>query len=267
MTPTADTGVNEFTSSLQKYFVTSLRNGNESSYLYSAADLLEESSLAPILSQQSALLGNAEKIVIGTLFAKRYSVFIMGLFASASLHDTLLSAAPHHVRFSVTQGGAMAYETVIEDHSLLPALSTQVRELHFKDYVQRVQNHIEPLFQAIALYTRTNIKVMWALVSHNLQQLYIRLEADQKQWRTTERLAILQRDRTVLFTPINGNRFAVKHRVFEHPDWHGPRFYLRKYCCLAYQINSGTEAHDYCMTCPKLNPEERMHLLKNNENH
>ena len=127
MTTVAGTGEDEFTSSLLKYFVTSLRSTKESSYPYSAADLMEPSTLAPILAQQSALLGNAEKLVVGTLFAKRFSVFIMGLIAAASLHDTLLSAAPNHVRFRLTQGGAMAYETEIADASLLPASCREER--------------------------------------------------------------------------------------------------------------------------------------------
>ncbi|MZQ80885.1 hypothetical protein GQF01_01860 [Paenibacillus sp. 5J-6] len=265
MTTIAGTGEDEFTSSLQKYFVTSLRSTKKSSYPYSAADLMEPSTLAPILAQQSALLGNAEKLVVGTLFAKRFSVFIMGLIAAASLHDTLLSAAPNHIRFRLTQGGAMAYETEIADASLLPALCTEERVLLFQDYVMRLQNHVEALFQAVALHTSTNIKVMWTLVSHNLQQLYVRLEADQEQWRTSERLELIRRDRAVLFEPLDGNRLGVQLRIFEHPDWHGPRFYLRRHCCLAYQIDHGTVAPDYCTTCPKLTAEDRLQLLRNNE--
>lgn len=252
-----------FIYSMQKYFVTSLRNGNESSYPYSAMDLLQESSLSCIFTQQSSLLGNAELIVTGTLFAKRYSVFIRGLIASASLHDTLLSASPNHVRFRLTQGGAMAYETEILERSLLPASLTLERDLQFKEYVQNLQNHTESLFQAIALHTGANIKVMWALVTHNLRQLYVQLMSDQKHWQTKNRLELIRRDQTLVFEPRIDNRFAIKLNIFEHPDWQGPILYLRPYCCLAYQIDSGTATRDYCTTCPKLDPEERLLLLNN----
>lgn len=260
------TSTEELASSLRHYFVTSLRNCEESSYSYSAMNLLEETSLAHILNEQSAQLGNPERTVVGTLFAKRYSVFLMGLLAAASLHDTLLSASPNHVRFNSTQGGAMAYETVVIDGYSLPTFPTLERELQFSEYVQLLQTHTRPLFQAVALHTGTNIKVMWSLVSHNLQQLYIRLASDQKHWRTHNRLELIRRDLALLIEPFPGNLLAVKLRMFQHPDWHGPQFYVRSYCCLAYQIDTGTAARDYCTTCPKLDPKERIHLLHSPDN-
>ncbi|WP_173114441.1 (2Fe-2S)-binding protein [Paenibacillus qinlingensis] len=258
--------MDDLTSSLRKYFVTTLRDYEKSSYSYSVMSLLEEDSIAHILSVQSAQLGNPKRIVIGTLFAKRYSVFLMGLLAAASLHDTLISAYPKHVRFRITQGGAMAYETEIMKGYSLPACPVLERDLQFSEYVQLLQTHTAPLFQSVALHTGTNIKVMWALVSHNLQQLYIRLESDQKHWQTEHRLKLIRRDRVLLFEPLHGNLLAVKLRVFKHPDWHGPDFYLRPYCCLAYQIDSSAETRDYCTTCPKLDSEERMHLLNSSDN-
>ncbi|MDR6550320.1 (2Fe-2S)-binding protein [Paenibacillus qinlingensis] len=254
-------------SSLQNNFVTSIRNCNESSYTYSAMELLKESSLSHILLQQASLLGNAAPMVTGTLFAKRYSVFIMGLMASASIHDTLLSTSLNHVRFSLIQGGAMAYETVIMEKSLLPAFGTQERDLQFREYMKSLQSHTDLLFQAIASQTGANVKVMWALVSHNVRQLYSRLVEDQKHWRTKNRLEMIQKDQMLLFEPGNDNRFAVKLHIFKHPEWHGSHFYLRPYCCLAYQIDSGGGAEDYCTTCPKLNPEERLQLLNDNKKH
>ncbi|NQX67273.1 hypothetical protein HQN90_14220 [Paenibacillus alba] len=261
MENTAASFGNELTTSLQRYFATSIRGSVDDLFPYSAAELLDEASRSPILRQQSAQLGDPECRVVGTLFAKRYSVFVMGLFAAISLFDTPLAASPEIVRFRVTSAGAMAYETEFEDSPRMSTWHHEERRVKLVDYVLQLQSHLQHIFAAISASTGASIKVMWSLVSHNLRNLYTRLEADESLWRTTERLRLILADRDVLFEPTSGNVFAVKLHLFEHPEWQGAPLLLRGHCCLAYKIQHGSESHGYCISCPQLRPEERLAML------
>ncbi|UKS27056.1 hypothetical protein LOZ80_37305 [Paenibacillus sp. HWE-109] len=246
---------------LQQYFVTSIRSSQGPVLANSAEDLLDATRLTPILRQQSDQLGQPDPVVIGTLFAKRYSVFAMGLLAAISLHDTSLALSHDRVRLQVTQAGAMQYETAVEDSPLLSVSNLEERRARLTDYVVRLQMHLQPIFQAVSAQTGANVQVMWTLVSHNLHNLYARLEADERIWQTTERLRLIMADRSVLLEPRSGHAFAVKFRLFEHSQWQGSPFYLRRHCCLAYRIQHPSGEHDYCQTCPKLSTEERLQML------
>jgi len=245
---------------LLKNFCISLRAPEDLPYPYAIEELLGKTSHLPILDLQSAQLGDPDSIVVGTLFAKRYSVFIMGLFSVISLFDYQLAASPSIVRFRVTHAAAMAYQTELADLNPLSIVDLEQRREQVAAYTKRLLQQLEQIFQAVSTHTGASIPVMWSLTSNNLQNMYARLLDNQS---TTEgRLRLIAADRDVLFEPRSDNLLAMKLKHFQHPHVQGVSFYLRKHCCLAYKIrHEGTDAPDYCNTCPKLNLSERLTLL------
>jgi hypothetical protein len=102
---------------------------------------------------------------------------------------------------------------------------------------------------------------MNALVAHNVQQLLTRLIEDQAIWKTDKRLQLIKDDVQVWLEESTNNSFFTRFQRFEHPEWQGPPLLIRRYCCLAYQVGSGSSAHGYCNTCPKLDSESRQRML------
>ncbi|WP_366289191.1 hypothetical protein [Paenibacillus sp. AN1007] len=264
---------------LESFFVTSIIEADEASeYAFSVSDLLHEEKRDLILSeqarQQGLELGGAGSIAVGTLFAKRYSVWVMAVISACSLYDTLLNTGEDVIRFELNGTGGMRYETRVE-RRLHPGLelksggdmgssghflvqrSTEIRWIR-----DRLQQHLIRIFQSAAAATGANIRVMNALVAHNVQQLILRMTGDQAIWKTDERLALIHHDAGVWLAPTKENSFAARLQCFEHPEWQGPTFLIRPYCCLAYQVGKGdSAAHGYCSSCPKLDTAERLRML------
>ncbi|WFR62033.1 (2Fe-2S)-binding protein [Paenibacillus amylolyticus] len=123
--------------------------------------------------------------------------------------------------------------------------------------------HLEPVLRAVAIRTGASDKVMWSLVAHNVQQLYARMIHDQRIWKTNQRLEQIKEDQSIWLDRHNDNgyTFANELQQFEHPMLQGPPFFIRRYCCLAYQVENESHTHGYCNSCPKLDSETRLHNL------
>ncbi|WP_433752455.1 hypothetical protein [Paenibacillus amylolyticus] len=256
---------------LQQFFVTTIRvDCDDSKYPFRVKDLLNDEKRNSILQeqavQQGLQLGGKGSAAVGTLFAKRYSVFVMSVISAFSLYDTILSMADDDIRFALNGSGCMRYETLLEKTCLEGPDPVQ-RRSESGLLKKRMLLHLEPVLRAVAISTGASDKVMWSLVAHNVQQLYARMINDQRIWKTDQRLAQIKEDQSIWLDEQNENTFtftftfAMKLNRFDHPEWQGPPFLIRRYCCLAYQVGDGSHTHGYCNSCPKLDSESRLHNL------
>lgn len=252
---------------LQQFFVTTIRaDCNDSKFPFRVKDLLDEEKRDLILReqamQQGLQLDGKGSVAVGTLFAKRYSVLVMAVISAFSLYDTTLSMADDDIRFALNGSGGMRYEALLEKIFLEGPDPVQ-RRSESTLLKKRMLLHLVPVLRAVAISTGASDKVMWSLVAHNVQQLYERMINDQRIWKTDQRLAQIKEDQSIWLDEQNENAFtfAMKLNHFDHPEWQGPPFLIRRYCCLAYQVGDGSHTHGYCDSCPKLDSESRLHNL------
>lgn len=246
---------------LQEHFAVTMAENRNPSFPYSTENLVDAAKLPLIIGQQSAQLGEPPGYVVGTLFAKRYSVLIMGLAASISLFDTPLSLRPGALRFRLTDAGTMRYEAERAASGEFPVNDMEARQARLIEYQELLLEHLRKVFGAVSGYTGAKEKVMWSLVAHNLHTLYGRLHRHRELWVPEKRGLIISQDYNTLLQPERPDELSMRFRRYEHPQWQSPPFYLRTHCCLAYQIRVGPDAGEYCSTCPRLSSEERRLIL------
>ncbi len=247
----------EAAASLSRFFAITLCNGAQPnhSFPYTAEDLITESSLALIVEQQAAALGQPGLRVTGTLFAKRYSVWVRGALAAWSLFDNPLDLDHGSVGLALMDQGIMHY-------SAKPAFPEQTefgereRTSRTQQYMRSLEEHLIPVVRAVSSYTGANEKVMWSIIGHNVFSLYASLGSLSEFRLSPERLAISQKDWRTLASSAAFLESA-RYPLFQHPRWQGPPVYVRKHCCLAHKLDS----HGYCESCPKLTNEERLNLF------
>ncbi|MCG7377178.1 (2Fe-2S)-binding protein [Paenibacillus sp. ACRSA] len=265
--PDSDPKHSELVETLQHFFVTTIRSSWETSeYSFTVKDLLNGKQRRSFLREQALQQGleleGTGSVAVGTLFAKRYSVWVMAIISAFSLYDTLLSIEDNVVSLKLTGTGSMRYESQLEQVTVAYADITK-RRSQLSMLKGRLQLHLETIFKGVAADTGASEKVMWALIAHNVQQLYAQMIYDEGIWKTAERLTRIQEDRSVWLAPQGDTEspFASKLKCFEHPKWQGQPLLIRRYCCLAYQVGSGSHAHGYCNSCPKLDSESRLRNL------
>lgn len=268
----------EMVAVLETSLVTSIRRADESfTYAFAVSDLLHEEKRNLILReqaiQQGLKLGGEGSVAVGTLFAKRYSVWVMAVISACTLYDTLLNIEDDVVRFELNGTGGMRYETRLGrslDHgselgivaSIAPTSEVLVqRRTAISMLRDSLQLHLRRIFQSVAASTGASTRVMHALVAHNVQQLITRMIEDHEIWKTDERLELIKDDAQVWLEESPNNTFFTRLQRFEHPEWQGPPLLIRRYCCLAYQVGNGSSAHGYCNSCPKLDSETRQRML------
>ncbi|MHA6480419.1 IucA/IucC family C-terminal-domain containing protein [Paenibacillus sp. strain BS8-2] len=253
-----DLASREAAASLLRYFAIHLAPWSDSDYPYSSSDFICENSLTRILDRQSAALGNPESHVTGTLFAKRYSVWARGVLAAFSLYDTPLDLAHENVKFRLADRGMMLYAA---EPSREEGLTKTNRSTFARTYMNRLREHLAPIFKAVSSNTGASETVMWSLVGHNVYSLYGSLTDSTSSYPlSTNRLELVMQDwQALALTETMG---PARYTRFNDPLWQGPPVYVRAYCCLAYQLGGkGQEEPDYCETCPKLSAERRLLML------
>ncbi|WP_046233840.1 IucA/IucC family C-terminal-domain containing protein [Paenibacillus algorifonticola] len=243
-----------------------MQQRGEPAYPFSSGDLLSPEALKPVLAKQAEQLGHPNSIVTGTLFAKRYSVLVMGLVAAFSLFDCILDIKPDNIRFKLTKEAEMEYQILQSPIRMLPAEKVELRSIAAADFASALfLEHIKPVFAAVSVYTGAKLPHMWSLVSHNLQNLFLRLELQCLTEEAASRRRMLSADRELLLAPllhtpsaVFENPLALKLRSFSHETRQDESFYLRRHCCLAYRLSLDGEAHGNCLTCPKATVQERL---------
>lgn len=271
-------GCSEMLATLETSLVTSIRGADENStYAFAVSDLLHDEKRGLILHQQALQqgldLGGTGSVAVGTLFAKRYSVWVMAVISACSLYDTHLNIEDDVVRFKLNGTGGMRYETRLErsiDNGSELGIGTNIdstsevlaqRRTEIRMLRDSLQLHLERIFQSVAAATGASVRVMNELVAHNVQQLLTQIIEDHAIWKTDKRLELIKHDAHVWLEESTNNTFSTRLQRFEHPEWEGPPLLIRRYCCLAYQVGSGSSAHGYCNTCPKLDSESRWRML------
>lgn len=225
---------------------------------YAASDLLDPAVLYEVLARQSRQLGDVSSDVTGTLFAKRYSVLIAGMFAAYTLYDLPISTDLRDTRIRLEQGGTMAY-LVRHDpqfanskgHTSIRLSASEARS-GFSAYAQRIDEHFRTIFDAVSSITRANKKVLRSLVLHQVHMLYAALQAEAAypDFQPLDRTSIIAADCLALNRPEN----AAFHASFRHAEESTPNLPLlmRRYCCQAYRTSPEGKPHGYCESCPKI---------------
>ncbi|MBD2845309.1 hypothetical protein IDH44_08915 [Paenibacillus sp. IB182496] len=253
---------------MRRQFVMELdAEGWEEAYPYTAGQLLKGQEAPVIMQEQARRLGTDNAEVVGTLFAKRYSVFAMGAAVCFTLYDDVLDLSHHRIGFRFSDSGALQYAAKTAEAVVGRDLEASVRRRVFIAYWHQLDQHLRVLFQAVSACTGANEKVMLSLVSHNLQQLYASLAA-RKDSLPPEQAKRVLRDATFLHEHQHGLT-ALRFRSYAHARSKARPLLIRKHCCLAYRLVSEGEscapadAHDarYCLTCPKLDSEQRRKRL------
>lgn len=253
---------------LEKHFAVSIQQPGEPLYAFSSSDLMSSDGRQRIIGLQSRQLGDPGMVVVGTLFAKRYSVFCMGIVSALSLYDNMVDMHLERVRFKVTERAEMEYQ-IIWDGNPIKTFDKLIRNQEAVDYLFHFFSlHIGPVFTVISDYTGASLSHMWSLVSNNLQNLFLRMESDEIRF-TKDRLQIVASDREMLLdhtkwkaSGYSSNPLAIRLKLYEHPEYSGEPFYLRKHCCLAYKVRHEGESHGYCNTCPRDDADERNEKIR-----
>lgn len=228
---------------------------------YAAVDLLDPVILYEVLALQSRQLGDVSSDVTGTLFAKRYSVLIAGMFAAYTLYDVPISADLSDTRIRLEQGGTMAYLVRSDSQFANPAEpmdagrkkspSSEARS-GFSAYARRIDEHFSAILDAVSSITHAHNKVLRSLVLHQVHMLYARLQAEaaHPDFRPRGRAALIAADREALSRPENA-AFHANFRLAKESPPNRPLL-MRRYCCQAYRTSPGGHPHGYCESCPKI---------------
>ena len=231
--------------------------GTVDTFPYAVSDLLDPVTLRHILAFQSQQLGDVTLNVAGTMFAKRYSVLIAGMFAAYTLYDFPISADPSDIRIRPRQGGMMAYRVQAEwprpdrtDSVDLRGHSSN-RKAHFAAYAQRIDDHLAAVFEAVNRAAGAHKQVLHSLVVHQVHMMYARLEAEaaQREFQPADRMNRIEDDYRALNERNNTGFRATFRRIEGGPS--DPPLLMRRYCCQAYRTSIGGKPHGYCESCPK----------------
>lgn len=224
-------------------------NSTMDTFPYAASDLLEPGTLRRILAFQSQQLGGVTLSVAGTMFAKRYSVLIAGIFAAYTLYDFPISADPSDIRIRLEQGGIMAY-WVQPERPLTNRTSD--KKTSFSTYAQRIDDHLRAVFEAVHRASGVHKQVLHSLVVHQVHLMYVRLEAEaaQPEFHPVDRMTMISDDYRAL-NHMNNIGFRAAFRQIEGGP-SAPPLLMRRYCCQAYRTSIGGKPHGYCKSCPKI---------------
>lgn len=235
---------------LREHFAILLAETNEAeeilqTFPYAAADLLDADKLRLLLKHQAEQLGGVSLEIAGTLFSKRYSVLIAGMFAAYTLGGTMFPAEPSAVRIRPIGGGVMAYAVLKE------SLRPRGEQSDASDYAKQIETQSRAVLEAVSTATGANGKVLRSLVVHQVHTLYACLEAEllREPSLRTDQAERIRADHAAV-QGRSGDWFHARLRPIG-ADAEGQPLLLRPYCCQAYRTSVSGHADDYCPTCPK----------------
>lgn len=231
--------------------------GTVDTFPYAVSDLLDPVTLRYILAFQSQQLGDVTMNVAGTMFAKRYSVLIAGMFAAYTLYDFPISADPSDIRIRLGQGGMMAHRVQPERPRPDRTDGVEVREhssnrrARFAAYTQRIEEQLAAVFEAVNQVSGVHKQVLHSFVLHQVHMMYARLEAEagQPEFQPADRMTMISDDYRALNHMNNTGFRATFHQIEGGPS--DPPLLMRRYCCQAYRTSIGGKPHGYCESCPK----------------
>lgn len=235
---------------LRQHFAILLAETNEAeeifrAFPYAAEDLLDSDKLRPLLEQQAEQLGGVSPEIAGTLFAKRYSVLIAGMFAAYTIYGKAFPVELSAVRIRPIGGGVMAYAVFKE------SLRPRSEQSDSSDYPKQIETHSRAVLEAVSAAAGANGKVLRSLVVHQVHTLYAHLEAEllREPALRTDQAERIRADHAAI-KGRSGDWFYARLRPIGEDD-EGLPLLLRPYCCQAYRTSVSGRSEDYCPTCPK----------------
>lgn len=241
---------------LQRQFCLHFQSSDAHLFPYTLDDLLQhEAAMHSVMSQQQELLGHPPSAVVGSLFAKRLSVWGMGVLTCISLFDSRLSLDPAAVRIRLLPEAIMHYHVAWHSESCkLPSDPDKRSEAVEKELAQFVLLTGRTL-KSISIWTGTPIHLMWSLLSHNWQTLYLHMTQIEQE-RSVANVDKINQDLLCLLNSGTGRLLHMRLRRVparsDQKDHSRPApAFLRRHCCLAYQLEPDRSEPDYCPTCPK----------------
>ena len=243
---------------LHEQYCVSLSNNQVISDTYVMADLLDDQKKVQIMNRHANVLDDPPLAVVGSLFAKRFSVYCMAALSSISLFDKQLPFSPDQIQFSIKKQAQMMYQ--INRNTILTVTyqNASERQQRIKDYIDHIQKQLVIIIESVSSYTRIHPTVMWSLISHNLHNLYLRLNEKCMNTVFEQRLPYILQDRALLTDLIPTKRLTERFKYYCHPEQTDTFFYVRKHCCLAFKLNN---SHGYCLTCPRISDLDRNELI------
>ncbi|WYP27525.1 (2Fe-2S)-binding protein [Alkalihalobacillus sp. FSL W8-0930] len=238
-------------------FYITVTHHSELEYPYTLSDYFDPAKRKEILDTQSSLLNTPPAIVVGSLFAKRFSVFVTAALMSVSLYDLKLPIQPSSTLFNIIRQAQFTYRMNESDVKPLTYKSLSDRDHLVNSFLQDFIVQVERIIKAVSSHTGCKTTIMWSLIWHNVLNYYLNVKTRYSNELSFDKLNILLHDEKrlheSLFIPNQFKRFTL----YKYSD--KETFYLRKHCCLAFKLSAG---HGYCATCPKLTESERDKLLK-----
>ncbi|MDQ0208732.1 (2Fe-2S)-binding protein [Alkalicoccobacillus murimartini] len=234
---------------LEQQYCVSLSRNQVSSYPFVFSDLLNESKQDQILTNHATELDHPPLAIVGSLFAKRFSVYCMAALSSVSLFDKQLPVSPDKIHFSIIQQAQMVYQIDRHDIVSVDYSTSSNRKKSVNRYINQLYELLTTIIKSVSSYTGIHPNTMWSLISHNLHNLYLRLKERCVDTVFDKRLPYILEDRALL-NEQNPDNFTY----YCHPEQTEQYFYLRKHCCLAFKLNSN---HGYCLTCPRISNSVR----------
>ncbi|MFK3939229.1 (2Fe-2S)-binding protein [Alkalihalobacillus sp. NPDC078783] len=241
---------------LSQFYISVTRN-SEIEYPFTLSNYFDSAKRKEILDIQSTLLDTPPAIVVGSLFAKRFSVFVTAAMITVSLYDLKLPLAPSSTHFNIIRQAQFTYRMNESDVKSLTYKSLSERDRLVDSFLQDFIVQVEQIIKAVSSHTGCKPTIMWSLIWHNVLNYYLNVKTRYSNELSCDKLNVLLQDEKrlhdSLFIPNQYKRLTL----YKYSD--KETFYLRKHCCLAFKLSTG---HGYCTTCPKLTESERDKLVK-----
>lgn len=259
----------------------------EEGYETAAADLLEPDALfGAIARMPERSRSDHNPMISGTLFAKSYTLVALSALSAFSLSDVRLSVRLDEIRLRIrpedgmrvlmrgADGGALgaARDRVADAASDAPAHRGESRSDEFRArFRQLIEHNCEVIFTQIHRATGAEMRTMWALLSANVRNTYLRIVQQAESLGIDEdRLALIEHDRDTIFVDESleaRNPLRLPTRLYVPGVPGADPTYLRNRCCLRYRIEVGGEGVPYCLTCPLIADQERERMIADHLRH
>lgn len=218
------------------------------------------SNLRDFLNLMGPAISSPHLKVTGSLFMKRYTVYMAALYAMSS-EDCVLPIDFGNFQMSV-QGTQLFFH--------FPSSAIKPRVGNRKEWRKQIlhhifRDHLTKLIQNIVEQTSVFPKTLWSHVAFYIAHSYekwIQETTDMvKKNRLLDDYQALRELEAELFG-LDENPLSQPIERFEHPALEGETIAIRSKCCFNFCLSS----RKACYTCPKLSDEERISLYLEKKN-
>ncbi|WP_044640854.1 IucA/IucC family C-terminal-domain containing protein [Risungbinella massiliensis] len=212
------------------------------------------SNLHEFLNMMGPAINSPHLKVTGSLFLKRYALYMASLYVMSS-EDCVLPIDFGDFQMSI-QGTQFLFH--------FPSLVIKPRVGNRNEWRMQVlhhifRDHLTPLIQNIVEQTKVFPQTLWSHVSFYIAYSYEKWIQETtdivKKNRLLDDYQTLRELKAELFG-MNENPLSQPIERFEHSALQGETIPIRSKCCFNFCLSS----RKACYTCPKLSDEERISL-------